>query len=209
MPLRHLRAVFERSGAFPAHFLPLRKTHCGTWVPTPLRAIEEGCKVLEDIGLLGRKAPPGDLIDAGTGDGRLPAFLAQRDSHREIHGIELDPVLFALAQENLETLETKGVVGRTHVHLLEGDYGDVSTYRAGGIDLHTIHMFFNYPDGNQARLARFIRTQVGPETKLCILTHDRTLEIDDLIMQDRHDLHVGDEQPWRLSIYGMDSAREI
>ena len=78
-------------GAFPAHFLPLRKTHCGTWVPTPLRAIEEGCKVLEDIGLLGRKAPPGDLIDAGTGDGRLPAFLAQRDSHREIHGIELDP----------------------------------------------------------------------------------------------------------------------
>lgn len=204
MPLRHFRAVFERSSASLAQTLPLRRTVGGFWAPTPLRAVERGCEALMHLGLLGAGAAPGHLIDAGTGDGRLPAFLSQLEPTREIHGIELDPALCTLARDNLETLGRKRSVDLDRVHLIEGDYCDPSTYVEGSIDTQAVHIFFNYPDGNQARLARFVRAHAGPRSKLCILTHDRTLEIDDLALEEHHSVDVGDDQAWRLSIYGND-----
>ena len=204
MPPRHLRTVFERSTSSLAQTLPFRRTVAGIWVPTPLRALERGCEALGHLGLLGAGAAPGHLIDAGSGDGRFPAFLSHLEPTREIHGIELDPALCALARDNLEALGRKGSVDLDRVHLIEGDYCDPSTYSEGGIDPQAVHIFFNYPDGNQARLAQFVRGHAGRGTKLCILTHDRTLEIDELALEERHSVDVGDDKAWRLSIYGTD-----
>ena len=66
--LKHLCKVFERSEAALVHSLPIRKTICGIWSPTPVRVIEEAVTVLEDIGLLGGAARQRTLVDAGTGE---------------------------------------------------------------------------------------------------------------------------------------------
>ena len=204
MPHRHLSTVFERSSSSLAQTLPYRRTVGGTWVPTPLRALEKGCEALRHLGLLGVGAAPGHLIDAGSGDGRLPAFLSNLEPTREVYGIELDPTLSALARDNLETLGRKSAVDLDCIHLIEGDYCDPLTYASGGIDPRAVHIFFNYPDGNQTRLAQFVRRHAGRGTKLCILTHDHTLEIDELALEERHSVDVGDDQAWRLVIYGND-----
>ena len=51
--LKRLCPVFERSEASLVHSLPIRKTICGIWAPTPVHVIEEAVAVLEDLGLLG------------------------------------------------------------------------------------------------------------------------------------------------------------
>ena len=70
------------------------------------------------------------------------------------------------------------------------------------------HLVFNYPDGNQQRLAAFIAAQAGDQTKLCVLSHDRTLELDGLALQHRHDVRVKNEPPWQMSIYGMPGSAD-
>ena len=107
----------------------------------------------------------------------------------------------------METLGRKRSVDLDRVHLIEGDYCDPLTYAKGGIDTEAVHIFFNYPDGNQARLAQFVRAHAGPKSKLCILTHGpQTLEID-VALEERQSVDVGDDQAWRLSIYGNERTR--
>ena len=199
--LKHLNKVFERSEASLVHSLPIRKTICGIWRPTPLRVIEEAISVLEDIDLLGETAPQSVVVDAGTGDGRVPAVLAAVDPMRPVYGIEQDPALFAQALVNLQGLRAKGVIDHTRIYLVEADYCEIATYEALGLDFSKTSIVFNYPDGNQRRLARFIAEYGGVGTRLCLLTHDRSLEIDELELQARPDVTVGDEPSWRLSIY--------
>ena len=200
--LKRLNKVFERSEASLVHSLPIRKTISGIWGSTPLRVIEEAISVLEDIGLLGEATPQGVVVDAGTGDGRVPAVLAAIDPTRPVYGIEQDPALFAQALMSLQGLRAKGVIDHTRIYLVEADYCEMATYEAAGLDFSQTGIIFNYPDGNQKRLAQFIAEHGGIGTRLCLLTHDRSLEIDDLELQVRRDVTVGDEPSWRLSIYG-------
>ena len=203
MHLRHFRAVFERSGETLSQTLPIRKTQGGIWVPTPLRAIQQGYEAVARLGILGPGAPPGWLVDAGTGDGRLPALLSQLEPTRDVCGIERDPAICAIARDRLETLGRRSRrVRLDRLHVIEGDYCDPLTYATGGVDLRAVHAFFNYPDGNQTKLARFVGSQAPARAKLCVLTHDRTIEIDELPLEERVDIDVGDDPMWRLSIYG-------
>ena len=135
MTIKQLTKVFERSEASSGRALPIRKTGRGIWVPTPVRIIEEAIETLKKIGLLGEGTPPGHVIDAGTGDGRIQAVLAPLDPTRVIYGIEADPALYAQAMTNLQTLEARGLTDSTHVHLIEADYCDLTTYKTRGIAL--------------------------------------------------------------------------
>ncbi len=204
---RQVHAVFERSGSSFAPRLPIRRTSVGIWVPTPMKVIDEACARLKADGWLARTRP-GHLLDAGSGDGRVAALLSRLDPARSVYGIERDPTLYARALLNLETLNRKGLTDEAQVHLIEGDYCDVATYRKTGITLRDTHLVFNYPDGNQQRLARFIAAQAGDQTKLCVLSHDRTLELDGLALQHRHDVRVKNEPPWQMSIYGMPGSAD-
>lgn len=200
--LKRLNKVFERSEASLVHSLPIRKTVCGIWGPTPLRVIEEAVSVLEDLGLLGEAAPQGVVVDAGTGDGRVPAVLAAVDPTRPVYGIEKDPALFAQALGNLQELRAKGVIDHTRIYLVEADYCEMATYEGCGLDFRQTGIIFNYPDGNQKRLARITAEHGGVGTRLCVLTHSRSLEIDELELQVRRDVTVGNEPSWCLSVYG-------
>jgi hypothetical protein len=85
--------------------------------------------------------------------------------------------------------------------LIEADYGDAATYETRGVVLHQTAVIFNYPDGNHRRLARFVSDRCGRDTLLCLLTHDRTLELDELTLREGRDVSAGTGDPWRLSLY--------
>ncbi len=198
-----LHRVFDRSEVALGRSIPIRKTVSGIWVPTPLSVVEAGFAALEDLGLLGEDAPPHPAVDAGTGDGRIPCALASLYATPSVYGVELDPALFARALTNLETLEEKGATEAGRIRLLEGDYCDTTTYQDGGLDFRQAGLVFNYPDGNEDQLARFIATNGGDETRLCLLTHDQELEVTELELRVRRDIAVKNELPWRLSIYRL------
>ena len=196
-----LRRVFDRSEAALGHSIPIRKTASGIWVPTPLSVFEAALPTFEELGLFGGTGPTHPIVDAGTGDGRIPCVLASVDSSPPVYGVELDPTLFARALENLATLDAKGLADRNRVHLVEGDYCDLATYDGCGLDFRQAGLVFNYPDGNENRLARFVRDAGGDTTTLCLLTHDQEVRVSDLELRVRRDIFVKDELPWLLSLY--------
>ena len=78
---------------------------------------------------------PGHVIDAGTGDGRIPAVLVSLDPTRLVYGIEADLALYAQAVTNLQALAARGLTDSACVHLIEADYCDLTTYETRGIAL--------------------------------------------------------------------------
>ncbi len=207
--LQQLTRVFERSEALSGRTLPIRKTGFGIWAATPVRVVAEAALTLAELGLLDQRQQTGHVIDAGTGDGRIPAVLALFDPSRVVYGIEADSTLHARAVTNLQMLDARGVIDATHVRLLEADYCDVATYETHGIALHQTGVIFNYPDGNQGRLARFVAQHCGHDTALCLLTHNRTMEIDELELHACHDVADGTGPPWQLSLYRRPSSGAI
>ena len=201
-----LAQVFERSEASTGRALPIRRTGRGIWAATPVRVVEAAVKTLHGIGLLGDGGQPGHVIDAGTGDGRVPAVLAAWGPSRTVYGFETDAALYAQAVTNLHALDAGGLVDAAHVHLLEADYCDVRSYERGGIALSQTAVVFNYPDGNERQLARFVAQHCGHQTTLCLLTHNRTLELNELPRRVCHDVSDGTGPRWRLSLYSRSTA---
>lgn len=199
MSVRHLQAVFDRSERALASGVPIRKTAAGIWVPSAIPQIVEVAALLREMGVAGPGPPPPPVVDAGMGDGRVVAVLAHLEPARPVYGIERDPVLYAQAVENLRSLRARGGCGGAH--LVEGDYCDPATYASCGIDLREPLVFLNYPDGNERSLARFVARHAGPDTALCLFTHDRSVDIDELPLRARRDLPADAGPDWRLSIY--------
>ena len=200
MSVRRLQAVFDRSERALASGVPIRKTVAGIWVPSAIPQIVEVAALLREMGVLGSGPPPPVVVDAGSGDGRVAAVLAHLEPARPVCGIERDPVLFEQAAENLRALRRHG--GYAAVRLIEGDYCDPATYASCGVDLGAPLVIVNYPDGNQQRLARFVARHAGPDATLCLFTHDRSVDVDELPLRARRDLPVALGPDWRLSIYG-------
>jgi hypothetical protein len=108
---------------------------------------------------------------------------------------------------NLHTLNARGLLDSSQVHLLEADYRDATTYETRGISLHETGLIFNYPDGNDHHLARFVADHCGHDTILCLLTHNRTLELDELAQWASHDVSDPSGPRWRLSLYSRTSGQ--
>ena len=206
MSVRRLRAVFDRSERALARGIPIRKTAAGIWVPSAIPQIMEVAALLREMDLLGAAAPPAPVVDAGMGDGRVVAVLAHLEPARPVCGIEQDPVLFEQAAENLRALRGRGG-GYAAVRLVEGDYCDPAAYASCGVDLGAPLVILNYPDGNERSLARFIARRAGPDATLCLFTHDRSVDIDELELRARRDMPAAAGPDWRLSVYrGLPSA---
>ena len=202
---RRLAAAFEQSAAAEGRTLPIRRTGRGIWVATPIRVIEAAGGILSAAGLLGGTTGTGagarHVIDAGSGDGRVPAVIAWMAPGQVIFGIEADAALHARAAAHLRALGAAGVFDPAAIHLAAADYCDPATYAARGIALRRTGLVLNYPDGNQHRLARFVAAHCPPETALALLTHDRDLTVDALPLRAQHDVRAGSGPPWRLSLY--------
>ena len=200
MRVGRLQAVFDRSERALARGVPIRKTAAGIWVPSAIPQIVAVAAVLREMGLLGPAAPPAPVIDAGMGDGRVAAVLAHLEPARPACGIERDPVLYAQALENLRALRGRGGACAA-VRLVEGDYCDPASYASCGVKLGEPLVILNYPDGNQQRLARFVARHGGPHATLCLFTHDRSVDIDELPLHARCDVPAEAGPDWQLSIY--------
>ena len=198
--------VFARSQRSTHRSLPIRRTGRGIWAGTPVRIIEAAVRTLHGIGLLGNGGSPGHVIDAGTGDGRVPAVLAAADPSRVVYGFETDTALYAQATTNLRELSAQGLIDAGAVHLLEADYCDVRSYETRGIALNRTAVVFNYPDGNERQLAEFVARHCGHDTTLCLLTHNRTLALDELPLRACHDVSDGTGPRWRLSLYRLSTG---
>ena len=172
-------------------------------MPTPIEVIVKAVGVLQDRGLLGGHAASSTLVDAGAGDGRVLAILAWFDQTRPVYGIEQDSALHAQASANLRTLQTEGLIDCGHVTVIQGNYCDLNVYESHGIAPRDIGIILNYPDGNEERLAQFVSENAGPQTRLCLLTHDRSLDLDELELRDECEVRISQEPAWRLSIYGL------
>ena len=200
MSIGRLEAIFQWSERALAHGVPIRKTSAGIWVPSPISMIVDVVSALRELGLLGPAAAGGAVVDAGMGDGRVAAVVALHEPSHPVYGIERDPVLCARAEQNLRrALRTSR--GSPRVHPVEGDYCDVATYASCGLDLQAVGVVINYPDGNQERLARFVAAHAGPGASLCLFTHDRDLEVRELVLRAERDLPTDFGPDWRLSIY--------
>ena len=197
-----LEAVFARSVRALAPGVPIRRTSAGIWVPSPLPVIEQVVTLLRELGLLGGAAPPGAVVDAGMGDGRVAAVVARLEPSRRVYGIECDPVLHARAVDNLRRAGL-----RAGVRAIAGDYCDPAAYASCGLDPREVGLVVNYPDGNQERLARFVAAHAGPDAALCLFTHDRGLEVGALPLHAQRDLPVDDGFEWRLSVYRAGAGR--
>ena len=200
MSIGRLEAIFQWSERALAHGVPIRKTSAGIWVPSPISMIVDAVSALRELGLLGPAAAGRAVVDAGMGDGRVAAVVALLEPSHPVYGIERDPVLCARAEQNLRrALRTSR--GSPRVHPVEGDYCDVATYASCGLDLQAVGVVINYPDGNQERLARFVAAHAGPGASLCLFTHDRDLEVRELVLRAERDLPTDFGPDWRLSIY--------
>ncbi len=199
MSIRRLEAIFQRSEQALAPGVPIRKTSAGIWVPSPISVIVELVSALKEIGVLGPGAA-GAVVDAGMGDGRVAAVIAALEPSRPVFGIERDAVLCSRARQNLQRVR-RIARGRPEVHPVEGDYCDVATYASCGLDLQAVGAVLNYPDGNQERLARFVAAHAGPGASLCLFTHDRAVEIRELVLRAERDLPAEYGLTWRFSVY--------
>lgn len=200
MPLtpKELDRFFERSTLQLGGTIPIRKTQVGIWVPTPVPVVMAAVTALEEMEVLG--SDRSTIVDAGTGDGRVLAALAISAGPHRVYGIEADAMFYARASENLETLAQRGLPC-DGLHLVEGDYCARATYEAAGLAPMDIGLFLNYPDGHEERLACFVADHASPDARLCLLTHDRTLGVEALVLRGQREVWVAPDQDWLLSIY--------
>ena len=82
-------------------------------------------------------APVGELLDIGTGTGRMLEILANRVTRGV--GVDLSSDMLALARSNIEN------AGITHVHVRKGDMYQLPLDDAS-IDLAILHMVLHYSD---------------------------------------------------------------
>jgi hypothetical protein len=150
----------------------LRLTDGGLWHATPLSVLAAAIPVLEKTGLV---TSPRILFDAGAGDGRLLAALAlglPGAAERRLLGLECDPVLAGEAGSRLEALGARLPVSRLP-RVAEGDFFQERAYAPLAVSPSDLDLVFNYPDGNERRLLRWLARHGKRGSRLLILSPDR------------------------------------
>ena len=192
--------TFARSEKTAFGGQPLRLTDDGIWLALPLDVLDAALEKLQATGFWSRIRTRAKVLDAGMGDGRLVAALCTVPHDLWAYGIESHPNLCQLAQDNLRMLTGRGMASRWRT--CQGDYFDLSTYPKLGIRVEDIDAFFNYPDGNEHKLAAFLREHGRPGAFLVVLTPERGLELKGLAREEELALERGPGVPeFRLVLY--------
>ncbi|MCH7882315.1 MAG: metalloregulator ArsR/SmtB family transcription factor [Proteobacteria bacterium] len=97
----------------------------------PQQQLEEA--LLEVVG----PEPVGELLDIGTGTGRMLEILADRTTRGV--GVDLSSGMLAVARSNIER------TGMTHIHVRKGDMYQLPLDDAS-VDLAILHMVLHYSD---------------------------------------------------------------
>ena len=179
---------------------PLRITAGGLWHATPLPVLAAAVPRVE--ALLFPAGRPHVLFDAGAGDGRVLAALALGLSATldvTLLGLECAGPLVERARAAIAALELE-TSRRPRVE--EGSYFERNDYERLGITPGSLALVFNYPDGNEVRLLRFLDAHGGKGTRLLVLSPERSPALD------REPLHreavpSAEGASWSLSLFGL------
>jgi hypothetical protein len=178
----------------------LRATDSGLWHATPLAVLAAAIPVLVETGVLARVKV---VFDAGAGDGRLLAALAlglPGSLDLRLLGLECDATLAATAARRLDALRERRPAARLP-RVAAGDFFVVSDYAPLETAPSELDVVFNYPDGNERRLLRWLGEQGKRETRLVILSpdHEPALGPPPLIRSEVRTAEAG--VAWCLSVY--------
>lgn len=199
--------TFTRSEEKAFDGQPIRLTDAGIWLAMPLDVLDAALEKLDTTGFWARLGGRVKVLDAGMGDGRLVAALCNLGRDLWAYGIESHPELWELAQDNLRKLTEQGM--GSNWRTCQGDYFELSTYPKLGILLEDIDVFFNYPDGNEHKLAAFLRDHGRSGAYLVVLTPEHGLELEGLAREDELAIERGPGVPeFRLVLYRIEGAAE-
>lgn len=159
---RHLAAIREAREASAAEFFA---RHAGEW--DRLRALLAPAEAVEAalLAALGGDGL-GELLDIGTGTGRIAELLEPASSH--VTGLDKSPEMLRLARARLQNLPT----GR--VELIQGDFAALP-FAAQSFDTVVFHQVLHYahqPDYALAEAARVCR-EGGRIAIVDLAAHDR------------------------------------
>lgn len=195
--------TFTRSEEKAFDGQPMRLTDAGIWLAMPLDVLAAAIDKLDTIGFWTRVGERGKVLDAGMGDGRLVAALCNAGHGLWAYGIESHQQLWELAQDNLRELTEQGMTSSWRT--CQGDYFDLSTYPKLGIRLEDIDVLFNYPDGNEHKLAAFLHDHARPGAHLVVLTPEHGLELEGLSREEELAIERGPGMPeFRLVLYRIE-----
>ena len=186
--LERLQGLYDRGDDIAAG--GLRLTDRGLWHATPLAVLAAAIPLVVETGLLKARGRPAQVFDAGAGDGRLLAALARglpATVDVRLGGIESDVALAATAREKLEVVAASPALPNRAAQVAQGDFFDPRAYDLLGFAPKALDVVFNYPDGNEQRLLRWLAEHGGPQTRLAILSPD-------------HDPALGCPPEWRAPV---------
>lgn len=103
--------------------------------------------------------PIGDLLDIGTGTGRVLEILADRT--RRGVGVDLSSDMLAVARTNIER------AGLTHVHVRKGDMYHLPQADSS-VDLAILHLVLHYSD-NPSEVIREACRVLRPDARLIVV----------------------------------------
>ena len=209
MPLRQLKAVFDRSQSSVGLSLPIYRTGVGIWVPTPVDVVNEAILWLLDHEWWKQTASPA-VIDAGMGDGRVAMTFSHLAPTRPVLGIEFDSVLFNSAVSCLDRLRKKKVVDASRLHLVDGNYLDISVYQPIQESLRGPCLVMNYPEtrlGNGERLAVFMKNNLSHESRLCLLSHEKLAKVGQFEQESCYEIQAEDGSLWWASLLKLPEAQ--
>ena len=186
--LERLQDLYDRRDDIAAG--GLRLTDRGIWHATPLAVLAAAIPLVVETGLLKTRGGPAQVFDAGAGDGRLLAALAlglPATVDVRLGGIESDVALAATAREKLGAVARLGIDPNRVARVAEGDFFDPRAYERVGLLPRDLDVVFNYPDGNEQPLLRWLAKHGRPQTRLAILSPD-------------HDPALGGPPEWRAPV---------
>lgn len=179
---------------------PLRITAGGLWHATPLPVLAAALPRIE--ALVSPAGRPLVLFDAGAGDGRVLAALALGFSatlNVTLLGLECAAPLVERARAAFGALENPP---SRRPQVEEGSYLETKDYERLGITPGALDLVFNYPDGNETRLLRFLDAHGGKATRLVVLSPEESPVLGRAPLH-REAVPSAEGATWSLSVFGL------
>ena len=143
------------------------------------------------------------------GDGRVAMSFSHLAATHQTLGIEYDPMLFNQAVSCRDRLRKKKVVDPSRLHLVQGNYLDISAYQPLQEHLRDPCLVMNYPEtrlGNHERLAEFLKNNLSHEVRLYLVSHNNFVKAGQFEQDSCYEIQAEDGSVWWASLLKLREA---